>query len=310
MGVCTLKYFKSFQSYRQAWDRAFEKDPSIPLNLDIELSAVCNLRCPFCPLSNPNWKAPKEEFIQVIQAIKIIAKANEIGVPALKFNWMGEPTLHPAFNIILEYAASKDFYDLLVNTNGNYKPEKNEGLMYATKVMFSVDSMIPNIYKQLRRNGDLFKVFSNIEDLLKRGHKNIVVRRVITPQNKKENFAEIVKTVFGNKVQVSEHYVFDRNPAKKYQKKKATEFKRIYCGYPSQRLVIDTQLNVFPCCVDYNKVMKLGNLKRDSIMDIWNSRKLQTIRDKLRQNKMPSRVCKNCTSWASYDSEYRKAVFK
>jgi len=305
-----VRYFPDYQSYRNAWDKAFSVDPPIPLNVDIELSSVCNLKCPFCPLSDPSFKRNKNKYFQVYQLGKIIIEADRMRIPSLKFNWMGEPTLHPFFNEIMEYAASFNFYDLLINTNGNYKAEINKGLMYATKVMFSVDSVHEATYNKMRPGGNRDKVIFNIGALLKAGHKNIVARRVITTDNQDEDFESAIAAIFGSSVSVSEHYVFDRNSSYKYQTKYIENLKRKYCGYPSQRLVIDTDLNVFPCCADYNKNMLLGNIKEKSLMEIWRSQRLRVIRAQLRKRKMPSKSCVNCTSWMAYDSEYRKEIQK
>jgi len=304
--------YKSYESYREAWDGAFTKTPEIPLNIDIELSSVCNLRCPFCFLSDPKTKKNKNDFFIVYWIIQIFKEIKKEGIPAIKFNWMGEPTLHPLFNEIMEAASKLGCYDLLINTNGNYKPEINKGLMYATKVMFSVDSFNSVTYKKMRRGGDLKKVIRNIRELTKMGHKNIVVRRVITADNKNEDFEKDVYQNLGlyDCIKFSEHYVFDRNTSSENHEKTVNKISRTYCGYPSQRLIIDTDLNVFSCCADYNKNMLLGNIKDNSIIEIWRSKKLEDIREKLKKNIMPSDSCKNCTSFLAYDMQEKENVKK
>jgi len=299
-----VRYYQTYNKYRDAWSNASVEQPKIPLNIDIELSAICNLKCPFCFLANKNYKSKSKLFMDFDLAIDIIKQANKIGVPALKFNWRGEPTLHPFFSEIIKYARkTKQFYELLVNTNGNIPNQSIEGLFYCTKVMFSVDSFNKETYKKMRCRGNLNEVIHTIKLLIDRGHENIWVRRVINENNKNEKFAKKAREIFKNKVFVSEHYAYER--AKDYKLKA----NRVYCGYPSQRLTITTAGDVFPCCVDYNQTMPLGNIKDNSIEKIWNDEKINLIRDCLKTNNIPAKwQCKNCTSYMAYDTTKRDNV--
>jgi radical SAM protein with 4Fe4S-binding SPASM domain len=299
-----MKRYPSFEEYRKAWDNAYHTDPDIPLNLDIELTSICNLRCPFCIITDPNYKyiaGQSAMFMPMKNAIEIINEAKSIGIPALKFNWIGEPTLHSNFNEILFCTREKGFHDIIINTNGNYKTEKNIGLMQATRVIFSIDSFDPLIYTRMRNEGNLRLVIRNVKDLLSRGHKNIVARRTITQDNKNDSFKDNALKIFGNDVTVSEHHVFDRS----MMKKQTLKSKRIYCGYPSQRLIIDTNLDVYPCCVDYRRTMRLGSIAFKSIMMIWKSDYIKKIREYLRRNTMISASCKDCRSYMAYNHPYR-----
>ncbi len=108
--------YSTFQEYRQAWDHAYTNDPPIPLNVDIELASVCNLECPFCFISDKSFDKQirqiasdgksKRRLMNTDLALKIIDQAASIGVPALKFNWRGESTIHHDYSKILCYAVS------------------------------------------------------------------------------------------------------------------------------------------------------------------------------------------------------------
>jgi radical SAM protein with 4Fe4S-binding SPASM domain len=289
-----------FKEYRRAWDKAHRVTPPVPLNADIELSAVCNLACPFCFLADPTHKQDKR-FMDLDLAIRTINEAHKIGVPALKFNWRGEGTLNPNFTRIVEYAASlESFHELLLNTNGNFGEQALDGVLACTKVMYSLDSAREDTYKQIRIGGDLLKILGNISKTIKGGHKNIWVRRVVTDLNKHEDFKGDVRRLFGNDVKVSEHYVFER--AKKGQKRPS---KRLYCGYPSQRLVVAVDGKVYPCCVDYDCTMMMG--VAPDLMGAWKSPRMEALRRTLKVGALP-KTCQNCTSWMSYSSPKRKHV--
>lgn len=289
----------NFKEYRDAWDNAHKKTPPIPLNVDIELSSVCNLLCPFCFITNPDHKQERR-FMDLDMAIRTINEAHKIGVPAIKYNWRGEATLNPNFTRIAEYAATLNFHERLLNTNGNYGDHAADGVESCTKVMFSLDSCIESTYNQIRIGGDLLKVLNNISRLVKSEHNNIWVRRVISDTNKDEDFAHNVKKIFGNTVKVSEHYCFDRVGKQKAPKK------RLYCGYPSQRVVVSSSGDIFPCCVDYGQTMKIG--EAPNILKAYKSSKACYIRASLKNSIMPSSACKKCTSWMAYKSPKRAYV--
>lgn len=293
----------NYATYRKKWEGAAIDTPEIPLNIDLELSASCNLKCPFCFLQSKKYSKTPTRFMDVELAKDIIQDAIALGVPALKVNWRGESTIHPHFNRIMAFAHNH-FLDLLVNTNGNYDSEKTLGLACATKVMFSVDSFNDTTYKKMRPGGNLHKVISNIRTLIDFGHRNIWVRRVITDSNKQEDFKSASAQTFGDRVKVAEHYCYDRVKTNK------NEAQRVYCGYPSQRLVIATNGDVYPCCVDYHGTMKLGNVKTHLLKEIWDGFKIKMIRAALKSDSVisPSKQCQNCTSWMAYNSPKRDKV--
>jgi len=323
--------FKSFQEYRDQWDKAFRKDPPIPLNIDIELSSLCNLACPFCFIADPEFDKgikeskyqgiSKRRFMDLNLVRKIINESAAIGVPALKFNWRGESTLHPNFSEILNHASTithsngvdkrrPAFFELLINTNGNCPYTAINGLMKCTKIMISLDSMNPETYRKMRVKGNLLTAKKTINELIVKGHPNIWVRRVITKENKNEDFMDVVKKEWGNRVKASEHYCFDRNHHGdgEHGEYMGADLGRQYCGYPSQRLIISSSGLVYPCCIDTHETMPVGDFNKQSLLEIWNGDKMRDLRKELRQGTFNSNICDGCTSWMSYQSPKREFV--
>ena len=65
---------------------------------------------------------------------------------------------------------------------------------------------------------------------------------------------------------------------------------------------------VYPCCVDYDTTMPVGDYNKESIEDIWNGGPMELLRNQLRMNFFQSETCKNCTSWMAYKSVNRDNV--
>ena len=316
-----MSVYKTKEAYRKAWDNAFTVDPKVPLSIDIELASLCNLACPFCYWGESEFqeemkKSDKDgnalkRFMPMGMAKRIIDEAAYLGVPALKMNGRGESTLHKDFSEIVQYAASKNaFHEILVNTNANCSEKAIPGLMAATKVMVSLDSLDPDRYLRMRVGGDMVTAIFIIHSLRKRKHPDLWVRRVVTEENKDEKFITACKMVFCEDIKVSEHFCFDRNRAlnASVHGEDAVRWERTYCGYPSQRLLITSSGNFLPCCVDWREEMILGNFKHDSIAQVWESKDLSSLRDELRNDKLFSSICQKCTSYLAYKRPERKFV--
>lgn len=312
-----MKYFTR-EEYRQAWELAKDHDPAIPLNVDIELASVCNLRCPFCFYGEAAWNdkmaknggdgKPLKRLMPTPLALRIIDDAETLGVPALKFNWRGESTLHRDYSKILKYAADKGaFFDLLVNTNANCPESALDGLMAATKCMVSLDSTFPDTYAKMRVGGDLDRALETCKELIRRGHPNLWIRRVVTKQNAPEPFARRVREILGvGRYSISEHHAFDRGDKNHaiYQ----GDYERTYCAYPSQRLMIASDGTCYPCCVDTDGTMQVGDYNWKSIREIWNGQPMVDLRKQLRGNEFKSDICKKCESWMAYKAPQREFV--
>lgn len=315
--------YTTFAEYRQAWSNADRVDPPMPLNVDIELASVCNLECPFCFIADKSFDTmirqkssdgrSKRRIMPRDLALKIIDESARLGVPALKMNWRGESTIHPDYSDILEYAGNsvRSFHEILVNTNANCPEKSLDGLMAATKVMVSLDSLVPEIYAKMRAGGSLEKAKEIIKELICRKHPNLWIRRVLTQDNKKEPFLEMVRQEFGLSPKVSEHYCYDRNSQSNHEQSGCEHdngMARIYCNYPSQRVVVASTGLCYPCCIDLHETMPIGDITKQSLNDIWVGNNMVNLRQQLRNNHYVSEACKNCQSWMSYKAPQRQYV--
>lgn len=331
--------YQAKESYRKAWSMAATEDPPVPLCLDLELSSYCNARCPFCYHSDEGFR----DFMQggydgnrrfalmgTDLALRLIDKAAEMGIPSLKFNWRGESTIHPDYSKIVRYASDRKrtvlnftgagqyeredaatFFDVLINSNFDFHPHALDGVMAATKIMVSLDSARPVTHKKIRVGLDFNNVIKNVRAVVMNRHPNVWLRRVKCPANAGEDFVRDCEKVFGPRLSedgtvryhCAEHAVFDRS-----NEPQALDIPRAYCCQPSQRLMISSTGKVFPCCMDIYEDICLGDAAQNSLLDIWQSRKLAILRAELRHAKtsQPMRgPCCQCRSWSAYDHPNR-----
>ena len=326
--------YSTRESYRQAWDAAYQSDPPIALNADLELSSACNAKCTFCLYGDRDWDAsmkendwdgkPKKRFMPTEMALRIIDECAAIGVPAIKFNFRGESVLHRDYGDIVEYAQHKIqdgkaiFLELLANTNSNIPDSLWDsgirGLMACTKVMISLDSMDLEVYSKIRVGLSLDSAKRTIDELIKRRHPNLWVRRVVCKDNKDEPFVESVKTRWPTGLKVSEHYSFDRNhySNQAVHGEDYSTWERTPCGYPSQRIVVEASGRYSPCCIawsgEFYETGLPGKWPELGLKDYWESEWRKNLAGELRENIFKNRACSSCTSFMSYKRPERERV--
>ena len=154
---------KKFKEYRKNWtdqpktiienkidQKNFKNKKIIPLCIDLEVAAVCDLACPHCfrqYISTPD-KIMKKELV-----IKLIDQASELGVPSMKFNWRGEPLLHPQLPDFIVYAKKKGILETIINTNATKLDETYSKKLIDSGLdllIFSFDGGSKKTYEKLR----------------------------------------------------------------------------------------------------------------------------------------------------------------
>lgn len=157
------KYRFKYQEYRRLWaeqpSECIEKglygqdmldEGYIPLCIDIETAAICDLACPFCyreSLATPDKIINKDLFYQIVD------QAVELGVPSLKLNWRGEPLMNSKLPEMIKYAKNKGILEVIINTNATHLSEKmsyaliDAGLDF---MIYSFDGGSKETYEKMR----------------------------------------------------------------------------------------------------------------------------------------------------------------
>jgi len=67
-----------------------------------------------------------------------------------------------------------------------------------------------------------------------------------------------------------------------------------YCPAPNEQFVILWDGRVTVCCTDYEGTLSVGNIKKQSIEEIWTGPKWAHMRQKMWENVLESRTCRVC----------------
>jgi len=138
----------------------------MPRMIDLEISRICNLKCPGCVRNAPSSLIYREDEPKYCTLNRVRDIMEEI--PSLMtFNFMGdgEPLCNPEFNDIIEYISSKKL-NTIVTTNGTLlnketvdKWERNR----VYRVHISVDGTKKETYENIRVGAEFGKIKENLK---------------------------------------------------------------------------------------------------------------------------------------------------
>ena len=290
---------KVYNEYRRNWIEYPQKQmvSEYPLLVDIELSTVCNLKCPMCYTITESFKNKVcTQFMSMNLFKKII---DEIAgkVSAVRLSLRGEPTLNPDFIECIRYCKGMGIGEVSFLTNGSRLSEEyfidiaEAGADWITISIDGIGDQYEKIRKPLKFEETLQKIKKIYEIKRQYGWSRPVIKiQGIWPairENPSEfynTFAPYVDLVafnplidFANK---GEGAVYEEN---------------FICPQLYQRLVIGVDGNVLLCANDEDGKCVIGDMNVDSVYNIWHGNEMERVR-KLHKNgdfKMVD-VCRQC----------------
>ncbi len=247
----------------QRW--ALERSPRL-YSLLIETCSMCNRRCHFCPVAY--YPRPKKLMRWHLYA-KIISELKEIGFAGkIGLHSYNEPLLDKRLPRLIRYARNNlPSATIMFSTNG--------------------DLMTLELWLKLREAGLDYAWIKQYD-----GHINPNVRHVM------EHLSGQERKRF--QVSVFSAYTDTRGGLLKHMGQLEAPLKA-GCLRPRFQMVIAFDGKVPICCQDYLARHVMGDVNRESLMDIWNNRKFQHARAHLRlKDRSFSIVCSNCNASHMY----------
>jgi len=301
--------------YSYIWNRIqwnyfhrFNFKPSFPLNIDIESSSSCNIKCDHC--FRQYLDVPESALMQFEVYQKIVDECAEWKLFTLKFSMRGEPTLHPQIVDMVEYAKMKGIKEVWINTNGSMLTESlckgliKAGLDCLTISFDGLGEMYESIRKPLIYSEmlDKLKLLSSLRKELSSQKPYLTAQTLWSAiKDDPESYKNVMKDLVDK---ISYNIDFD--------------FKDIHfepdpdyvCYRLWQRLSITSKGNVLKCPSDFEQQEVLGNIKDHSIKYIWDTIQEEERNRHLAGKRLESKVCKKChhgakvkTSQKQFDSK-------
>lgn len=306
-----------WKEYRDQYDKASQLEivTDFPIQLDFELNASCNLKCPMCPNSaESNNRKGKDTWFKFDDFKRILDAGVKNGLKAIKLNYLNEPLIRKDIIQFISYAKEIGISDIYLSTNGLLLTDVfTKELIEAglTRIQVSIDAYTNETYDKVRPGGDLGKVVENIEQFVKIRNELqsitplIRVNFVRTELNEHElqHFVDY----WVKKVEMVGIQEMVKPPVSNVDiKSKTTSNKRkegFRCSFPFKQMVINNEGNILPCCTFYGEQFKMGNIKYDNIIDVWNSEQMRILRNIHRNGKYyENDICKKCVEDAIADN--------
>ena len=137
--------------------------------LRFSLTEACNMACTYClPDGFPEWYRHKARL--TLPQIKVLLEGfRRLGFRKVRFTG-GEPTIHPDCLESIRIARRLGFEKIAITTNGLLMGDLNQWLEAGlTHLNVSLDSLDPEIFKQITQSSQLAKVTAVIEQGLALG---------------------------------------------------------------------------------------------------------------------------------------------
>ncbi|MDR0549535.1 MAG: radical SAM protein [Deltaproteobacteria bacterium] len=267
-----------FLTYRQAFALAEKgQRPDFPPHLDVDVTTVCQLRCPMCPAGGKNSPFPGFGlFLPLATYLKALREAERRSLPSLRLGMTGEPLLVKDISHWVKLAKDYGVIDVALITNGQLlTAEMSQKLIQAglTRLMISVDAASFETYKIVRPGGDWERLLDNIGSFLAiRKALNSplpLLRLSFVEMTLNVSEREAFATKFGP---LADYLVFQ-----KYQNILASpthnwglgSVEPGICLEPRARLALHANGGLFPCCGDFGRLEPLGYFPENSLREIW-----------------------------------------
>jgi radical SAM protein with 4Fe4S-binding SPASM domain len=301
-----------YAAYRERYLNAPKLGLTIPVDISLELSSLCNMACNYCYHADKKNLPFKQRVMPKETAFKIIRQAADLGVNSIKLNWRGEATMNPHFYAITDYARTlangSTFIDRLTNSNFKFQTDRDDifkGLCNQTKVKVSYDSFRADVFEKQRNLGIHALTTRNIDTFYNwPGRDNIlVIQAVRTAANKDEDIEGEAKKRWPSALISIRDMVEGRvdKDLSEIRNKSRDFAERQTCIQAHARLIFDYKGEAVPCCPDIKQGLKLGSIHEKSLYEIFNCQKANELRRDLLSGKAFEKdPCKNCSSFESF----------
>ena len=297
-----------------------ENYPCQGLTATIEISTVCNLRCPLCfhggdrPYDNLGKLMPLKTFKHIWDKI---APHTQMAIMV----GQGETFLHPQIYEMLDYMGDANIY---VDTNGNVSLKPERILNRVRTLVFSIDGVDQRTYEKYRVRGKFDLAMRNLKAMVaakraaKAEYPQIIFKYVLFKHN--EMYLETAEKLAGdigvdgfrvepcvatsgdsteqikkfmprghNATQRICHIDFDQRATVADESRDSP-----YCLHQMTNYSVLVDGSVAGCCASILE-STFGNLSERNLEEIWHSPAYREFRKSALVNRFELPACANCT---------------
>ena len=292
-----------YRENRRQWTE-FPKQQYVadyPLHVDIELSSVCNLRCPMCYTITEEFKKKVNARLMDYDLFtKIVDECAAGGVYSIRLSLRGESFLHRRILDCVRYAKQKGIKEVSTLTNGlrldeeMFKEIMEAGIDWIT---ISFDGL-GEVYEQIRRPAKYERAVEKIANYARIKKEAGRVKPVIKVQSVLPAIRDDPKAFYDVFAPITD--MVSANPLIDYLQKDDKSMilyeENFSCPQLYQRLVIGADGLVMMCANDEESEQVVGDANKQTIHEIWHGTELQKARlsHKLHRGVEDYSICAKC----------------
>lgn len=280
-----------------------------PRYFEFETINACNARCIMCPVEE--WKGNSKKVVSDTLWEKFVYNVAPYKdwIEKITLTRDGEPLLDKKLSNRVRDLKEAGIKKVVIVTNAQVlTPKKSLELLESgiDEVMFSVDGLSKEVYEKIRRGLEYEKVLSNIMYFIALRNErfkeaNIRLRFIEQEENKQESqdWLDFWKQKISAK---DSAYVMPLhswgNQVANEEQEKITKMSPFACISPFGSMAIHYNGLVGLCGVDYNTSCKMGDLREQSIEEIWRGESFSKARENhLTKNRNSIWLCRGCDLW-------------
>ncbi|MCP4580080.1 MAG: radical SAM protein [candidate division Zixibacteria bacterium] len=326
--IATLSYGKiyNFILNRLEYKQTKVRLRSYPSQVIIDITNICNLKCPLCPtgtgkIDRQKGKMSPTSFDKITDQLANKAQAVHL------YNW-GEPLLLGNFADYCKIAKSKGF---VISTSSNLSmkldQERANEIIEAgpDRIIVSFDGLTERTYSMYRQGGsyqlllDNLKLIIQSKKILRKKYPLIVLQFLKHRGNQSEtqNLPEVCYDLGADEFQVvdillpygegsnrslANYWITENRLANEdgnFEIRKNDQDKP--CPHLWKYPVINHDATISPCCFVYLKRDDIAELRYINFQNAWNSKRYQTSRKMFANRKYTDcQPCSSCPVFRSF----------
>lgn len=288
---------------------------SVPFIINVDPADICNFQCKFCPTGDRKLMKNTPGRNHGVMDFKLYKKIiNDIGefekpIKVLRLYKDGEPLLNPGFAEMIKYAKARKCAEKIdTTTNGSLlTPALSRNIVDAglDRINISIEGVNAQQYLEFSNYKiDFDALVSNIRHFYANRKQCEVLIKIngdlLTEDDKKkfiETFSCIADNIYIEHV-MSCWPEFELNNIEVNQQVGiyGQEIKEVQvCPYLFYSFSINSDGTVSTCFLDWSRKLIIGDVKTESVKDIWLGNKLKEYQTMFLMKKRKGHpVCGNC----------------
>lgn len=285
-----------------------------PFAILVEVTNDCMLGCVMCPRSESKKNTGYMLFDQFKKIIDECSSRQSLGY--LILSGMGEPLLHPQLIEMSKFAKSKGIPRIRLITNAILLTRQKTAEILEDsgldEISFSLDATTEQTYQQIKNRTSFQIVQENISYFLhqkKKGWKPFVSLHILKMRETASEISDFVKKWSpslgkGDHILVKDVHTFAGQVEDRRLEEQIYTGERFPCRQLWEFLYVSWDGDVMPCCMDVFKKLRVGNLHKSSLGELWNSGFIHGIRQiHLRGEYDEIPLCSHCGNWWYLEKE-------